>query len=133
MGYSCAPRPDADVISEIRGGVATIMLGGPAKVNAIRLAGCQELRLLVMAADIHPDVDVIVLRGAGPHFSARNDIDTLATLPGNPDGALAFAKAWADAIQAVEDAGKPVLMAIRGVLRLRAGAGARRRCAHRRR
>jgi len=107
--------PHSDVILEIRNAVATITISRPAKINAIRLASWQALRELVVAADRHPAVRLIVVRGAGGHFSAGNDIAVLSTFPGNPAAAQNFAAAWGAATAAIEDAAKPVIMAIEGV------------------
>ncbi len=105
----------SDVILKINGAVATITITRPAKINAIRLATWQALLALVVAADADPAVKLIVVRGEGKHFSAGNDIAVLRTFPGNTAGAQVFGAAWADAIQAIEDASKPVLVAIEGV------------------
>jgi enoyl-CoA hydratase/carnithine racemase len=112
---SSATTPIADVTLEIREALATITIERPAKINAIRLLTWQTLRALVTAADSNPAVGLIVVRGSGPHFSAGNDIAALSALPGHPAEAQVFAAAWADAIQTIEDASKPVIMAIQGV------------------
>jgi enoyl-CoA hydratase/carnithine racemase len=110
-----APSPKGDVTLAIRDAVATITLERPSKINAMRLATWQALCAQVVAADRNPAVGVIVVRGSGKHFGAGNDIAALSTFPGNLADAREFATAWADGIQAVEDASKPVLMAIEGV------------------
>lgn len=104
-----------DVTLAVQDAVATITIARPSKINAIRLSTWQALRALVLEADSDPAVALIVVRGAGRHFSAGNDIAVLSTLPGNAADALVFGTAWAEATQAIEDAGKPVLMAIEGV------------------
>jgi enoyl-CoA hydratase/carnithine racemase len=115
MQYASAPSPHGDLSLEIHEAVATITVERPSKINALRLATWQALHALVVAADSHPAVGVIVVRGSGKHFSAGNDISALSTFPGNAADAQVFAAAWADATQAVEDASKPVVMAIEGV------------------
>lgn len=105
----------ADVSLDVGGAVATITIGRPAKINAIRLSTWRALRALLVAADNNPAVRIIVVRGEGGHFSAGNDIPELSTFPGDAAAARAFAAAWSDATQAVDDAAKPVLMAIEGV------------------
>ncbi|SEO09669.1 Enoyl-CoA hydratase/carnithine racemase [Duganella sp. CF517] len=104
-----------DVTLDISHALATITIARPSKINAIRLETWQALRALVVAADNNPAVGVIVVRGSGGHFSAGNDISVLSTFPGNPADALVFGAAWADAIAAVEDTVKPVIMAIEGI------------------
>ena len=115
MQCANAPAPSGDVTLEIRHAVATITVARPSKINALRLASWQALYAHVVAADRNPAVGLIVVRGSGKHFSAGNDIAALSTFPGNVADAQIFATAWADAIEAVEDATKPVLMAIEGV------------------
>lgn len=110
-----ALAPDGDVALEIRDAVATITVERPSKINAMRLATWQALYAHVVAADSNPEVGVIVVRGAGKHFGAGNDIAALSTFPGNVADAQVFVTAWAHAIQAVDDASKPVIMAIEGV------------------
>lgn len=113
--YASAPTPHGDVILEIREAVATITVERPSKINAMRLSTWQALYAHVIAADSNPAVGLIVVRGSGKHFGAGNDIAALSTFPGNAADAQVFAAAWAEAIQAVADASKPVLMAIEGV------------------
>lgn len=104
-----------DVSLDIRQAVATITVERPGQRNAMRLATWQALRSSVTAAQGDPAVALIVVRGSGKHFGAGNDISEMSAFPGNPLAAKAFASAMADAIQAVEDATKPVIMAIEGV------------------
>jgi enoyl-CoA hydratase/carnithine racemase len=110
-----APLSQGDVVLEIEGAVATVTIERPSKINAIRLPTWQALSMLVGAADRNPAVGVIVVRGAGGHFSAGNDIAVLSTFPGRLADAQAFGAAWAEAIETIEDASKPVIMAIEGV------------------
>ena len=113
--FSNTSTTDGDVTLEIRDAVATITVQRPAKINAMRLATWVALYAHVVAADSNPAVGLLVVRGSGKHFGAGNDIEALSTFSGNSAKALVFATAWADAIQSVEDATKPVLMAIEGV------------------
>jgi enoyl-CoA hydratase/carnithine racemase len=112
---SSTSTPCGDVSLEIREAVATITIERPLKRNALRRESWQELGSLVSAADSNPEVGLIVVRGAGKHFSTGHDIVALSALPGDVAGAQVFTVAWADAVQAIDDASKPVLMAIEGV------------------
>ncbi len=112
-GGALAFTEDVSLVIDQR--VATITVTRPSKINAMRLTSWQQLRAHVIAADTNPAVDVILVRGAGKHFGAGNDIAALSTFHGNRGDALVFGIAWASAIQAVEDSAKPVLMAIDGV------------------
>lgn len=104
-----------DVTTTRQGGAGIIHVARPDKINAMRLATWLALRLHVEACERHPDVAVIVLRGAGRHFGAGNDIAALSEFPGHPGRALEFGMAWANAIDAVANCSKPVIMAIDGV------------------
>lgn len=104
-----------DVTLHVEGGVATIRVDRPAKINAMRLETWLALTAQMHLADSDASVRVIVVRGAGHHFGAGNDIAALSAFPGHSDLALAFGTAWAAAIAAVADAVKPVVMAIEGV------------------
>ncbi len=115
MQDNCEAASDGDVHMDRCGACATIYLARPAKINALRLATWRALRAFIVAADADPAVRVIVVRGAGKHFSAGNDIAALSTFPGRRAEAEAFAASWAEAIAAIEDASKPVVMAIAGV------------------
>jgi enoyl-CoA hydratase/carnithine racemase len=115
-GLNTVSRMDeGDVALRIEGMVATVTIDRPAKLNALRLGTWQALRNKIIAADRDPAVALIVVRGDGRHFSAGNDIVALSAFPGNVATARRFATAWAEAIQAVEDTLKPVVMAIEGV------------------
>ena len=103
-----------EVCLELRDSVATVTIERPGLRNAMGLATWRALRSLVAEAQADEAVGVIVVRGSGKHFGAGNDISELGTFPGDPAAALAFAVAMADAMQAVEDASKPVVMAIEG-------------------
>ena len=62
-----------DVSLKIREAVATITVGRPHKLNAMRLVSWQALRAQIGAAESNPAVGVIVVRGSGKHFGAGND------------------------------------------------------------
>ena len=105
---------DGDVSLEVLAPVATISLDRPHKRNALRIASWRALPGLIAAAEEDPEVGVIILRGAGGHFSAGNDIAEMTLLPGDPAAAEALARAMAAAMQSIEEAVKPVLIAIEG-------------------
>lgn len=73
--------PDSD-------GVATLTLNRPARFNTLYDALFKELRESIRALDFNPDVRVIILNAAGPHFCAGIDLRFFAELatdgpPGN--------------------------------------------------
>ena len=96
------------------GGVATILFDRPNARNAMLGRTWSALSELIAEAEAVTRVAVIVMRGAGGHFGAGNDIAEFGGLRGDPEGARAFGKAMADAMLAVEGATKPVVAAIEG-------------------
>jgi 2-(1,2-epoxy-1,2-dihydrophenyl)acetyl-CoA isomerase len=55
-------------------GIAVVVLNQPRKKNAISAVMMDRLRELLIACDDDPDVRVVVLRGAGEHFSSGGDL-----------------------------------------------------------
>lgn len=98
----------------IADGVATIAFDRPRARNAMLCRTWEALAGLVAEADGDARVGVIVLRGAGGHFGAGNDIAEFGQLRHDADGARRFGWAMADAMRAVETAAKPVIAAIEG-------------------
>lgn len=113
VSSNAAPRDDG-VALQILGPIATIMIDRPAARNALGLGAWRALPLLIAAADRENAVGVIVVRGAGGHFGAGNDIAELAALRDDPAAAAAFGAAMATAAQSLEGAAKPVVVAIEG-------------------
>lgn len=60
------------------GGVLHVTLNRPAVRNAMSLAMVRELRVVLGQAEMRADTRVIVLRGAGGHFSAGADLSDMA-------------------------------------------------------
>ena len=98
---------------QVAGATATLTLHRPGKRNALGLQDWQAIPAMIVTAERHATVRVIVVRGHGGHFGSGNDIAELASLL--PERAHLFAKAMADAAFAIEAATKPVVMAIEGV------------------
>lgn len=98
----------------IRGAIATIVFDHKRTHNAMRLQTWLALPALVAAAESHAAVKLMLLQGAHGNFGSGNDISEFGSVHGNPAAAKAFGQAMADAMQAVEAASKPVLVAIEG-------------------
>ncbi len=110
-----APDENSGGVSlAIVGAVATILLDRPSARNAMRLQTWRKLADLIPAADRDPGVAVIVLRGAGGHFGAGNDIAEFGALRHDAAAARSYGWAMANAITMVETASKPVIAAIEG-------------------
>jgi enoyl-CoA hydratase len=54
--------------------VATITLNRPEARNALNEAMCEELRAAATGAGAHPEVKLVIVRGAGPVFCAGADL-----------------------------------------------------------
>lgn len=94
--------------------VATILFDRAHARNAMLQATWQALPELVAQAEADTNVAAIVLRGAGGHFGAGNDIAEFGVLRNDPAKCRACGQAMADAMMAVERATKPVIAAIEG-------------------
>ncbi len=99
---------------QIAEGVATVLFDRRSARNAMLFDTWCLLPDLIAAADNDPAVRVIVLRGAGGHFGAGNDIAEFGRLRGDAEGARNYGWAMARAMKAVETADKPVIAAIEG-------------------
>ena len=107
---------DGDGVAlRVRGPVATLVLDRPQKRNAMQLRTWRALPALIAAAEREVAVGLILVRGAGGHFGAGNDIAEFGALRADAAAAAAYGRSMADAMQAVEAASKPVVMAVEGV------------------
>jgi enoyl-CoA hydratase/carnithine racemase len=95
-------------------GVATILFDRKSVRNAMLYATWRALPALIAKAEADTGVAVIVLRGAGGHFGAGNDIAEFGPMRSNAARCRTYGKAMADAMLAVEHATKPVIAAIQG-------------------
>src|SRR5439155_551187 len=68
------PMPSQIVLVDVADRVATITLNRPEARNALSVALIAELASAVAAADANDGVDVIILTGADPVFSAGVDL-----------------------------------------------------------
>lgn len=95
-------------------GAATILFDRPAARNAMLHATWRALPALIAQAQADATVAIIVLRGAGGHFGAGNDIAELGRIRSDAVGCRTYARDMADAMMSVEQATKPVIAAIEG-------------------
>ena len=73
------------VCSELRDGIALLMLNRPDKLNAINKEMIAQLGSALDAAEADPSVRAIVLAGVGRAFSAGFDLDMEIADGGKPD------------------------------------------------
>jgi enoyl-CoA hydratase/carnithine racemase len=105
-----------EVLVTREGGIATITLNNPAKLNAINASMWRRLRVVMeeLSADAH--LRCVVLRGAGEAaFAAGGDIEEFLTLRDTLERALVYHEEWvAGALDAVRDCPHPTVALIQG-------------------
>ncbi|HEX4453667.1 MAG TPA: enoyl-CoA hydratase family protein [Kofleriaceae bacterium] len=113
---------------ELNGGVATVTLDRPNRLNALTFESYRELAETFEAIDREPDVRAIVITGRGRGFCSGGDQDDIIKeLLGRDTPALvAFTRATGRLIQAMRECRRPIVGAINGIA---VGAGAVMACA----
>jgi enoyl-CoA hydratase len=91
------------------GGVATLTLNRPEKLNAIRPATFHELRAHADAVGADETVRCVVLTGAGRSFCAGNDLEAIAAGEGRDEPMLG-----PETVDALEQLPQPTIAKIRG-------------------
>lgn len=94
------------------GGVATVWLNRASKRNAMSYEMWSMLEQLALQLGVDPDVRVVVLRGAGPHFCAGSDITELRAV--REDGKRSFSEVVGAAETALAQLPKPTIAFISG-------------------
>jgi enoyl-CoA hydratase len=104
------------LVMDVADRIATLTLNRPKARNALSSALLRALRVTMADAEANPDVDVIILTGADPAFSAGLDLKELGSTGGNvgaggstdPDTPIVAIHPWTPTT-------KPVIGAINGV------------------
>jgi 2-(1,2-epoxy-1,2-dihydrophenyl)acetyl-CoA isomerase len=111
------------ILFTVDGGVATVTLNRPARLNSFTAAMHEELRHALNIARTDAAVRVLVLTGAGRAFCAGQDLADDAVAPGNeaPDLGATVKQYYAPLVLTLRALPMPVLCAVNGVA---AGAGA---------
>jgi enoyl-CoA hydratase/carnithine racemase len=107
----------------VSGGIATVTLDRPGKLNALTFEAYADLRDLLAELPHRGDTRVLVIRGAGRAFCSGGDVNEIigATLSMSPDELLAFTRMSGEVIREMRDCPVPVIAAVHGMA---AGAGA---------
>lgn len=113
-GTPARTAPDRRAHLETRrdGAVATITLNRAKKLNALTAAMVTGLRDAIRTAGADPRVRVIILRGAGKHFTVGADIRVMQE--SSLEGFRPFILAIQEVTRTIQEAGKPVIAALRG-------------------
>lgn len=103
-----------NIIFENHGGVATLTINRPQKLNALNIATIRELHEAFSAAEIDEEVKVIILTGSGEKsFVAGADISEFADFS-TEEGQKLSADGHRLLFDFVSDFSKPVIAAING-------------------
>jgi len=103
-------------------GVADVVLNRPDKSNAMNRQMWEDIRAVFRRLDGTPEARVVVLSGAGKHFSAGIDLSMLAEITQPSSGHFAHQRDelrriildLQDVVTSLESCRKPVLAAIHG-------------------
>ena len=108
---------------ECAGGIATVTLDRPERLNALTFEVYADLRDLITGLPQRGDVRVLVIRGAGRAFCSGGDVNEIigATLRMGQDELLAFTRMTGEVIRGMRECPLPVIAAVHGMA---AGAGA---------
>jgi len=108
---------------ECAGGVATVTLDRPGKLNALTFEAYADLRDLLVQLPNRGDVRVLVVRGEGRAFCSGGDVNEIigATLRMGQDELLAFTRMTGEVIRNMRECPIPIIAAVHGMA---AGAGA---------
>jgi len=101
------------------GAVARLTLNRPERRNALTQAMMLELEHAFKRVAADRDCRVLVLRGAGGHFSAGGDLAAMARMPPRPDGdeadpMLGAYRQFGEALVALNTVPQPVIAVIEG-------------------
>jgi enoyl-CoA hydratase/carnithine racemase len=106
----------------VAGGIATVTLNRPEKLNPLTFESYADLRDLVLQLPYRGDVRVLVIRGAGKAFCAGGDVNEIIgeLITMRPRELMAFTKMTGDLIRAMREVSVPIVAGIQGIA---AGAG----------
>lgn len=103
-----------DILSERDGGIATVTLFNPEKLNALNAAMWRRLAETFADLDADESLRCIIVRGEGAAFAAGGDLVEMKTARADVDGALAYHAQVGTALDAIARCRHPVVAAIRG-------------------
>jgi enoyl-CoA hydratase/carnithine racemase len=108
---------------EVSGGVATVRLNRPERLNALTFEVYRELTDLFAALRAEEAVRVVVITGEGRAFCSGGDVrDIIGELQGRgAEGLLAFTRLTCELVRNIRRLRKPVIASLNGTT---AGAGA---------
>ncbi len=111
------------ILYEVDGGVATITLNRPDKLNSFTTPMLEDFQTVLGAAAGDSGVRAVVITGAGRGFCAGQDLSDRNVAPGDemPDLGRSLEERYNPIVRSIRSLPKPVVTAVNGVA---AGAGA---------
>jgi len=103
-----------DILSARDGGIATVTLFNPDKLNALNAAMWRRLASVFSALDADASLRCVIIQGEGAAFAAGGDLDEMQQLRASVDGALTYHADVARALDAVAACRHPVVAQIAG-------------------
>lgn len=103
-----------DILLDRDGGLATVTLFNPGKLNAIDAAMWRRLSAVFAELDADDGLRAIVVRGEGSAFAAGGDLDEFRDARATVDKALVYHEAVGVALKAIESCRHPTVAMILG-------------------
>lgn len=94
--------------------IMAIVLNQPKKRNAISAVMMDRLVDLLAQADADPEVRVVILRGAGEHFSSGGDLNQASPDEVGPEFSRKSLRRYEAALRAVRHCAKPIIAMVDG-------------------
>lgn len=98
----------------VRQGIATVTMNRPEKLNAVNQRMHEELSRIFIDLNEDPEVETIILTGAGRAFSAGGDIDWFQAMIDDPSGFEKTAREGKQIIFSILDCEKPIIAKVNG-------------------
>lgn len=105
------------LIVEVEDRIATVTLNRPEALNAVNVELHRELERIWPAIDVDPDIDAVIVTGAGKAFSSGGDVKRMAARAGTHEGllhALNTPQGTRRVINGLLDMQQPVIAAVNG-------------------
>ena len=94
--------------------ILRITFNRPERYNALDAIGHRELTYVWREVDADPDIDVVILTGAGKAFSAGGDFEMIQNMQQDHDALLTTWKEARDLVYNIINCGKPTIASING-------------------
>jgi len=97
------------------GAVATLRLNRPAKMNPLDWGTVKDLLSAIAAVEQDPAVEIVVVTGNGPAFSAGGDLEKYIRLYAAPDDFHRFLRDFHELLDRIERSPRTFVAAVNGV------------------